>query len=260
MVRANGGSGTNLFVGDGATNSDQTEPAMGIDQSGYPYIVWTDYRSSNTSIYYAGSTCTESTALASGLVDASSGGTLGNADVQSITSVDDVSIALPAGACPYDVTVSITRVENPHESTLSFLNGYDFGPSGIEFNSPVTITLPYPVSSTPGTPTPYWYDSVTSTYSQQGIDNIEIIEISSTLHALRFTTTHLTQYYALLGASSPPPPPPSGGGGGGGGGGCALSTNHQGSVLEYLLPYLLYIGVLMIVTWRDARKNRVNQR
>jgi len=123
-------------------------------------------------------------------------------NVQSITGVDDVSIVLPAGACPYDVTISITKVANPHDCTLPFLNGYEFSPSGLEFNSPVTITIPYAVSGAASTPTPYWYNSLTDTLSQQKIDNIEIIEISASLHALRFTTTHLTPYYALLGAET----------------------------------------------------------
>ncbi|UCF16327.1 MAG: hypothetical protein JSW59_02495, partial [Phycisphaerales bacterium] len=186
-----------------------------------------------------------------GLIDASSGNTLGAADVQSMRSVDDVSITLPAGACPYDVNISVKRVDNPHDSTLPFLNGCEFSPSGMEFNSPVTITLPYAVSSTAGTPTPYWYNSLTGTLSQQGIDNIEIIEINSNLHVLRFTTTHLTPYYVLMGAGI------GGGsiagGGGGGGGGCSLSHPSQGNVFEYFLPYAVLALFIFVLKARDRR-------
>lgn len=212
MVETNSGSGTNVFVGDGGANSDQTEPAIGIDWYGYPYVIWTDNRSTNPSIYYAGSTYMEPTPLVSGLVTAFSSGTIGTGDVEDIRDVDDVSIAIPAGACPYDVTISVTRIVNPHDFNLPCLSGYDFSPSGLEFNSPVTITIPYAVSSTAGTPAAYWYDSHTGVASQQGIDNVEIIELSSNLHALRFTTTHLTPYYALLEAA-----PDTGGKGKGGG-------------------------------------------
>ena len=202
MVKVNSGSGTNVLVGDGGTNSDQTEPAMGMDQFGYPYVVWTDNRGMDTNIYYAGNTYMEPTALASGLVTASSGGTIGTGDVRDIADVEDVSIAIPAGACPYDATISITRIVNPHDCLLPCLSGYDFGPSGLEFNLPVTITIPYAVSSTAGTPAAYWYNSVTGATTQQGIGNIEIIEVTPSLHALRFTTTHLTPYYALLEAAT----------------------------------------------------------
>ena len=254
MVQTNSGSGTNVFVGDGGTNSSQLDPAMGVDQSGYPYVVWTDNRSTNPAIYYAGSTCMESSPLVSGPIDASSGGSVGTADVQSITGVDDVSIVLPAGACPYDVTISITKVANPHDCTLPFLNGYEFSPSGLEFNSPVTITIPYAVSGAAGTPTPYWYNSLTGTLSQQEIDNIEIIEVSSSIHALRFTTTHLTPYYALLGAetSDDGAVPVSSDGGDGG---CSLSNSHQGGILEYFLPYAALALFMCILRRRDrARK------
>ncbi|MHC4299628.1 MAG: InlB B-repeat-containing protein, partial [Planctomycetota bacterium] len=198
MVQTNSGSGTNVFVGDGGANSDQTGPATGIDQYGHPYVVWTDDRARRTHIYYAGSACTEPDALVSGLITASSGGTVGTADLQSITSVDDVSVAVPAEACPYDVTVSITKVVNPHDFTQPFLNGYEFSPRGPEFSSPVTMTIPYAVSGISGTPTAYWYNPVTGTLSQQEMDNIEVIELTSSLHALRFTTTRLALYYAVL--------------------------------------------------------------
>ncbi|MHC4569109.1 MAG: InlB B-repeat-containing protein, partial [Planctomycetota bacterium] len=69
MVQTNSGSGTNVFVGDGGTNSDQTEPAMGVDQYGYPYVVWTDDRGTNDGIYHAGSTRMQSTPLLSGVID-----------------------------------------------------------------------------------------------------------------------------------------------------------------------------------------------
>ncbi|GAH83498.1 unnamed protein product, partial [marine sediment metagenome] len=51
FVEISSGSGTNVFVGDDGTSSDQSEPAIGIDGYGRPYLVWTDSRNTNTDIY-----------------------------------------------------------------------------------------------------------------------------------------------------------------------------------------------------------------
>ncbi|MHC4366989.1 MAG: putative Ig domain-containing protein [Planctomycetota bacterium] len=255
FVQARSGSGTNVFVGDDGTNSDQGELAAGVDMHGYPYFVWTDYRGANAGIYFAGSTHMESAALESGLISASSGGTIGTAGVQNITDTEDVSITVPAGACPYDVTIAITGIANPHEYALPILGGYEFSPSGLEFDSPVTITIPYAVSSLPGVPTAYWYDSLTGTLSQQGISNIQIIELNSSLHALRFTTTHLTPYHVLLGAESAGGGI-SGAGGGGGGGGCSLSHSQEAGILEYFLPYGGLALFMLILRCRDRKQKK----
>jgi len=247
LVQANAGSGTNVLISDAGANSNQSEPATGTDRYGYPYIVWTDDRGANTDIYFAASTYMQSSALASQLITAASGGTVGT-DPNVVTGVDDVSMVLPAGACPYDVTITIAKIENPHDGTLPLLNGYDFSPSGIVFNTPVTITMPYAVTGAAGVPTAYWYNSRTGDLSQQEITDIEVIVITPTLHALRFKTTHLTPFYALLGAAGA-----GGGGGGGGGGGCSVSPAGQGSILDMLVPCLGLAAVMAILKLRDAR-------
>ena len=256
MVQTNSGVGTNVFVGDGETNSDQIEPAMSTDQYGYPYLVWTDDRSTNMEIYFAGSIFMQPTALVSELTTASSGGTVGT-DPASIIGVDDVSVVLPEGACPYDVTISITKIENQGEySSLPCLNGYDFGPSGIAFNTPVTITIPYAVTDAAGTSTVYWYDSRAwyNPLSQQGITNIERIVITPSLHALRFKTTHFTPFYVLPGAAADTVSDTAiSSGGGGGGGGCSLSHSQDGSILEYFLPYGALALFMFILKRRDRR-------
>ena len=201
MVQANPIAGTNIFVGDGGTSSNQSEPAIGTDKYGYPYLVWTDGRGTNTQTYYAGSTYMQSAPLASGLVTSASSVQTVGTDPASIAGVDDVSVSLPAWACPYDATIAITRIENPPDYALPLLNGYEFGPSGLVFNSPVTITIPYAVTGAAATPTVYWYNSRTGGLSQQGITDVEIIVMSSTLHALSFKTMHFTPFY-LLGSAA----------------------------------------------------------
>ncbi|MEJ2702376.1 MAG: right-handed parallel beta-helix repeat-containing protein [Sedimentisphaerales bacterium] len=246
FVQANSGSETNVFVGDGGTNSNQTEPAIGIDQYGYPYVVWTDDRGDNSEIYSAASTYMKPTSLASGQVSPTSTDVTVGTDPASIVNPSDASIVVLAGTCPYDVNMTITEIENlPGDAHKYVLNGYDFGPSGITFNIPVTMTIPYTVTAAAGTPTVYWYDSRTGTLSQQGITNIETIEITSNLHALQFKTTHLTPFFTVLGLPT--------GGGGGGGGGCALSRSQDESFIEYFLPYAALVFVVFLFKRKDRK-------
>jgi len=107
----------------------------------------------------------------------------------------------------------------------------------------------------------YWYDSRAwyNPLSQQGITNIEIIEITSSLHALRFKTTHFTPYYVLPGAAADTIADTTtetisiSDGGGGGGGGCSLSHSQDGSILEYFLPYGALALFMFILKRRDRR-------
>jgi len=248
MVQANAANRTNVLVGDGSSNSAQSEPAIGFDQYNQPYLVWTDGRGANNEIYYAASTFMQPTALTSRAVTAASGATVGT-DPNAITAADDVSVVVPAGACGYDVTISITKIENPPAFSLRRLGSYDFGPSGIEFSQPVTITIPYAVSASDNTPTAYWYDSLTGALSQQGITGVETVVLSPTLHALRFKTTHFTPFYVAATAAA------AIGGGGGGGGGCSISPAGGGNIVEFFVPFIALAGMMTLLKLRDA-KNR----
>jgi beta propeller repeat protein len=247
------GSGTNVFVNDGGSNAHQDNPAIGIDQDSNPYLIWADDRSANRDIYYAGSTCLESTPLASATVDASAPGTtIIGVDPQTINDVDDVSISLPSGSCSYNVKVSIAEISNRQTFAVPCLGGYEFGPSGIQFNQPVTITIPYVYSESYGSTVPYWFNPLTGTLSQQGITNIRDIEISPTLHAVCFETTHFTPFYLLgdgggLAAAL---------GGGGGGGGCSISAGNEGNIFEFAVPYVILAVVMIIIRIRDVRCRR----
>jgi hypothetical protein len=112
-----------------------------------------------------------------------------------ITDVDDVSIRVFAGTCPYDVNTTITKIENPPENVLPrLLNGYDFAPSGIVFSRPVEITIPYVVTGAAGTPAAYWYNSRTGALGGNNKHRDHRGEFKSA--ALRFRTTHLTPFFA----------------------------------------------------------------
>jgi len=173
-------------------------------------------------------------------------------------------VVIPAGACPYDVTITIGRLLNPQSILSSNVLAFDFGPSGLQFNQPVTVTIPYPAADfSGGTPVPCWYVSETGTLSQQDITDVQILDLSDTLKALRFRTTHFTPYYLLEsfvdedgdGTWDGDDGGDSGGGGGGGGGGCALSHASRDSVIAFLLPYAA-LAVYMILLRRRDRKQK----
>ncbi len=239
------GSGTNVFVDDDGTNTGQAEPAINLDKDGYPYLVWTDNRNSNKDIYYAGSTFIESTALASGYISTSS--------TTIVQTAIGVSVAVPAGAYPCDIKITISEVKNPPKTSKEYLSlPYDFGPSGIEFDSPVTITIPYDeVTSSGYSASAYWYNLLTAAPSQQGITDIETIFISS-IPYLRFKTTHFTQFFVggSFGSSNVSVS------GGGGGGGCSMYRNSQASALELLLPYIGLTVTMVILKLKDRRKSK----
>jgi len=180
------------------------------------------------------------------LVVASAGATVG-VNPANIDSVDDVSVTVPAGACPCDIRITISEIKNPQEFTVPCLAAYDFGPSGIQFNQPVTITIPYAVPASQGSVTPYWFNSLTGALSQQGITDIKDIVISPTLHAVSFKTTHFTPFYVVEGTA---------GGTGGGGGGCSVSATGNGSIVEFLLPYMGLATAMMILRLRDAHQRK----
>ncbi len=254
FAQVNAGDGTNVFVGDDSTNANQNEPAMGIDTYGYPYLVWTDSRNTNADIYYAGSTFIESTVLASKDVSAASGATVGT-EPSAISSTADVSVVVPAGAYSCDVKITISRLRNPQKLAMEYLNvPYEFGPSGIDFTEPVTITIPYEVSGAGSSASAYWYDPLTGALSQQGITDVQTIVISPTLRALQFRATHLTQFIVggiVSGGIA------AAGGGGGGGGGCSMSGgSSRGDIAEFLLPYIGLAAVMAVLRLRDKKNKK----
>ncbi|UCE98810.1 MAG: right-handed parallel beta-helix repeat-containing protein [Planctomycetota bacterium] len=240
-------AGTNIFVGDDSTNASQIEPAISIDGHGHPYLVWVDDRNLINNIYYAASTFMNPTALVSENVSASVGATVGT-DPVAINNLNNVSVIVPPAACLCDTTITISKVENPQAFAMQSLSSFDFGPSGIQFTQPVTVTIPYAASTDSGSALPYWYNSLTGALSQQGITDVQNILISSNLNALSFKTTHFTQFYLLLGGAA------AAAGGGGGGGGCSFSEPGKATFGDFLLPYLVLAVVMIIIKIKDKRR------
>lgn len=243
-------AGTNIFIGDDGTNSGQGEPVIGVDSYGNPYVVWTDARGSRPEIYCAATTFVDPSPLDAKQVSSSTGATIG-VDPAAINEPDDVSIIVPAGACQSEVRISISRILNPPVAPAECLGSYDFGPSGIEFEVPVTVTIPYRFSGTGNSAKPYWYDSLTGALSQQGITEIENLVIGSNLNALRFKTTHFTPFYLVAGDVES-----SDESDGGSAGGCSISTTGAGSPRELVVPYAIVAIAIVILRRRDRRNRR----
>jgi len=249
-----GAAKTNILIGDNSTNTGQSEPALGVDGYGQPYAVWTDSRDAQTEIYYAATTFISPNPLDSKQVVASEGATIGT-DPAAIDEPDDVSIIVPPGACQCDVRITISEILNPQAMPAECLGSYDFGPSGIDFDQPVTVTIPYRFSSDGSSAKPYWYDSLTGALSQIGITDIENIVIASDLNALRFKTTHFTPFYLMADTSS------SDDGGvadfsSDSPGGCSVSATGTGSPKELIVPYGMIAIVMVALRRRDRRRRQ----
>jgi hypothetical protein len=133
------------------------------------------------------------------------------------------------------------------------VSGYDIGPSGLEFTDPVTVIIPYAVSSQDSQVIPYWYNNLTDSLSQQGITNIERIIISPTLHALSFTTTHFTQFYILDGGAGSS----TGAEGSGNGLGCSMSPENNIHPAEFFIPYGILGVIISILKYADKKHLRI---
>jgi len=247
-------AGTNVLVGDNNTKTGQTEPAIGVNTYGHPYVIWSDDRDQHVQVYYAAGTFIHPDPLDSRLVAASAGGTIGT-EPSAISKADDVSIVVPPGACRTDMRVTISRVINPQVKALECLGSYEFGPSGIDFDLPVTVTIPYRFSGGGRRALPYWYDALTGILSQQGITEVENVVVSSNLNALRFKTMHFTAYYLVAGDSESDA---EGGvvSGEGGGGGCSISATGKGSSKELLIPYAAIATIFILLRRRDKRRQK----
>jgi hypothetical protein len=211
-------------------------------------MVWVDNREGNNDIYYAGAMYV-GPPLVTQEVDASIGGTV---EVNS-----ELQVYIPPGALSTDTTITIAEMINPPKlPSRAFGVFYELCPSGLEFNTQVTITLPHTIHNCPGYSTyrVYWYNAEAG-WSQDGITNVQHVEISPTRHAVRFQTTHFTGF-GVAGSSGYVPT--SGSGGGGGGGGCSVSASCEGNIVEFILPYIGLTIVMVMLKVMDMRYRRAS--
>jgi len=253
--------GTNILVNDDLGTAPQTKPAIGVDKDGNPYIVWADDRNRDRDIYYAGATAIGPPG-GSGTVTASDPNTQYvqiNEDSNDVDDANDVVIEIPAGALNADATITIAELLNPPTVPPGgFGVCYDFGPSGLQFNVPVTITIPHHEDDCPGLRIykVYWYNDQTGTWSQDGISDVQHLtqsddpNLPSDVHVVRFKAEHFTSFG--VGASPAYYDDDDGGT-------CAISRQGQGDPVEFLLPFVAYIVVLASISWVDRHRRKARQ-
>ncbi|MBN1507502.1 MAG: DUF11 domain-containing protein [Sedimentisphaerales bacterium] len=225
--------GTNVRVNDDVGAHRQTRPAIGVDDANEPYVVWVDNRNGNDDIYYAGATAFEPYSV--------------EVDVNGVTvpEVANLEVRIPVGALPAGVEASditIARVSNPPEPPVNGLGiAYSFGPSGAQFDPPVTIRIPLDQSSAGNNVfTVYRYDPAIG-WTTEGIDQSTIRKVGAGDNTyLEVSVSH----FSIIEASGAY----YGGGGGGGGGGCALSPWSNVGPIEFIVP--LVVCMVILVTLR----------
>ncbi|MBN1975462.1 MAG: hypothetical protein JW787_17630 [Sedimentisphaerales bacterium] len=244
------GFGTNILINDDMGTSPQSNPAVNVDLLGNPYIVWADQRNGNMDIYYSGATSISETFPRA---------FVSYGDSVIIQTTEKVQISIPSDSIPDGLTVydiEIARLLNPPKlPDGGFGKCYDFMPSGLQFSTPVTITISHTAEDCPGYGVyqVYWYNTQTGTWSQDGISNVQ--HNFGSVHNIEFQTTHFSTFVVAGYASS-----------GGGdssesdsGGGCAISPYpcSRESIGGFFVPYIVYILILFAMSWTNKRKQKV---
>lgn len=244
--------GTNILVNDDTGTSAQSAPVVGIDGKGDPYVVWVDERNGNRDIYYAGAVSIDDP-MATTIV------TTGTTVTVKATTQVNLQITIPqmpSGIQADEITICevISPPRMPSGMNEVGLK-YEFGPSGLQFATPVTIRIPLPQDGGYSAYRIYRYDpddltSPSFPWTERGIHNpaVRVTGINGTY--LEVQVDHFS-IYGAAGITAPP----SGGGGGGGGGGCALAPYDGGcGPMEFALPFVMYVLVLLGMT--AIRKRR----
>ncbi len=249
--------GANIWI---PTHSDttytQTQPFMSLYHNDHPYIIWVNEQDNHNNIEFSGTTIIDNVLLAESIIPAVDGGIVGPT-FDAIAGMGDVSVTVPAGAFWDDLDVTIYEVKNPPTTAYvtpeDIIGHYEFGPSSeMEFSQPVTIVIPFAAAEA-GEKTVYWFNPDTGQFSQSGISNVELIEVSANVQALRYTTTHFSQYVVARTLNSQSDPQAASTVAGG----CSMNRYHPSSdnPLEFLLPYLLLTLYLTACKLHRSRHN-----
>lgn len=240
---------TNVLVGDDKTSSNQSQPVMGIDINGQPYLAWTDDRDGTTGIYMAMTVYSRPEPIAQGVVRPETGGIVGPA---SPTAEQEVSVQVPPGAVSAQTQITVSPIEAPPSTAIEPVAGYDLGPSGAEFSQPVTVTIAHQAGTNIA---PCWYNPATDSMSQEGITDVNTTTLPSGMKGTSFKTTHFTQFYIFdLGQEEGTDPIERISGGGGG---CCLVKDGPDQAWGFLLPFTVLAMIMAVVGLRDrARSGR----
>ena len=253
--------GTNILVNDDKGKSTQTKPAIGVDKTGNPYLVWVDNRGGSYDIDYAGTTAIGAPMARTVTTDAG-GTTTVQATAKPNLEVKIPKDALPAGVDVQDVSVApVTSLpELPAQGGFGLC--YNFEPSGTQFSSPATLRVPLEVGAPVRNPYKVFrYDpgDLTSPYypwTENGIHN------PATLGSGGAYLEVQVDHFSIFATGGVVVNNDGGGGEGGGGGGCALAPWSNGNPVAYSLPFVVYVLVLLGITYVDSprRKAGANRR
>ena len=245
----------NVFVGDDGTNVNQSDPALGVDHYGQPYVVWTDCRAAVTEVYSAATTLVSPTPLDSKTVVAATGGTVGT-DPAAIQSVQDVSLVVPPGACQVDLNMTIAPILNPQVASDGLLGSYEFGPSGVDFPQPVTVTIPYATDAE-------WREcpALLVRFRDGGAESAgdhRHPECLPLRQSQRAAVSH-DALHAVLSDRGRFSRRNAGHRGQRRRGGCALSHTRDGSPWQLLVPYGAIAVIMALLRHRDKKNRRCAQ-
>ncbi len=220
--------GTNILVNDDTGASRQTKPAIGVDAEGEPFIVWVDNRNGNDDIFFAGATAIRPL------------GVVAEPNRVTVPDVPDLEVIIPPGALPEGIDandITIAEVTNPPQPPLTaFGVAYDFGPSGVVFEEPVTLRIPLP-DDAPLFPIYFVsrYDAGTGTWTQEGIHNPARRVDGPEGSFLEVQVDHFTLFIVSGGAVSDDD-----------GGGCALSPWSNAGPVDFIVPFAALALVLLM--------------
>jgi len=129
---------SNVRVNDDGAAARQAEPALYLSAGGKHFcLTWTDYRDGTADIFFSRNS----------LIDSENAFTLFvYDDAGTDMEKDGYGVTVPAYALAASSYISITPIEFfPEFPAMPRLlrNYIDFGPGGMTFEKPVTITLPY---------------------------------------------------------------------------------------------------------------------
>jgi uncharacterized repeat protein (TIGR02543 family) len=186
---------TNVLVDDEGSGRIQNDATLAVDRCHYPYVVWAQ----NAEIHYAGATYANPVPVATGQASTAADVIVGTPRAR-ISTLDDVSVAIPAQACPFDLRIRISGIRNPEGIVSPSWRFYEFGPSGLTFAQPVTIVIPYDRGS--GKFKLYWFDTTLGVFGDS-VSDVEDVVINSRIAVLRFKTTRFRSFCLLAAETLP---------------------------------------------------------
>ncbi len=230
---------TNILVNDDSGTAIQEKPAMYLSADGkHLVLTWTDYRNSNANVYFNRNSFFDEDNTQSSYVDNVAGGSV---TVSGASDISGAEAVMPINFMAVSVTVSITKVESvpPRGNEVQIVKAIDFGPSGIIFDRPARIKIPYTAQDLANAGVTdarrlkiFYYNLKTLSWEKLPVCEVDTVNQTVSAEVTHFSLYGLGDGGALEtngGSGGGSSGGSGGGGGGGGGGGCFIATAAYGS-------------------------------